>query len=77
MRTTITFDPDVAAAVEQARRKRGLGISEIVNDLIRAGLQRAGGRGRKFRQRSARLGLQIDVSDVAEALEVLEGASAR
>jgi hypothetical protein len=76
VRTTITFDPDVAAAVEQARHERGGGISEVVNDLIRAGLQRRR-RGRKFRQRSTHLGLQIDVTDVADALEVLEGPTAR
>jgi hypothetical protein len=30
-----------------------------------------------FRQRSERIGLRIDVTDVADALEQLEGPSAR
>lgn len=37
MRTTITFADDVAALVEQRRVEAGVGISEVVNDLIRAG----------------------------------------
>ncbi len=37
MRTTITFADDVAALVEQRRAAAGAGISEVVNDLIRAG----------------------------------------
>jgi hypothetical protein len=45
-----------------------------MKDLIRAALQRARGRGRRFRQRSAPLGLRIDVTDVADALELSERA---
>jgi len=37
MRTTITFADDVAALVEQRRVEAGVGVSEVVNDLIRAG----------------------------------------
>ncbi len=76
MRTTITFERDVAAAIEQLRRERSIGPSEAVNELIRAGLQRKGSR-RAFRQRTESLGLRIDVTNVAEALEELEGSSAR
>jgi hypothetical protein len=38
MRTTITLADDVAAAVERLRRERSGGLSDIVNDLLRAGL---------------------------------------
>lgn len=73
MRTTITFDDDVAAAVERLRRLEGVGVSEAVNRLVRAGLVgRPGGPRRAFRQRSHRLGLRVDVSNVAEALEQLD-----
>lgn len=76
MRTTVEFDEDTAKAVEQVRRELGVGVSEAVNVLIRRGLlprrvQRA------FRQRTRRLGLKIDVSNVASALEDLEGTKAR
>lgn len=72
----MTFDQDVAAAIEKMRRQRSIGQSEAVNELIRAGL-RTKAPSRRFRQRSAVLGLRIDVTNVAEALEQLEGPVAR
>jgi len=71
MRTTISIDDDVAAAVDRLRRERGLGLSAAVNQLARAGM-RATPKRRAFRQRTARLGLQIDVSNVAEVLDTLD-----
>jgi Arc/MetJ family transcription regulator len=76
MRTTITLDDDVIAAVERLRRERSLGLSEAVNELIRAGLRVRPKRNR-FRQRSRPIGLQVDVTNVAEALELLEGPTNR
>jgi hypothetical protein len=76
MRTTITLDLDVAQAVQRLRRARGLGLSEAVNELIRSGLRAKAPRSR-FRQRVHRLGLRIDVRNVAEALELLDGPTAR
>jgi hypothetical protein len=76
MRTTVEFDADVARAIEALRRERGLGVSEAVNELIRRGLVR-----REpvppFAQRTRRLGVRIDVSNVADAIESLEGPEAR
>ena len=76
MRTTVTLDDDVAAAVQQLRRERGVGVSEALNGLARAGLtvKRAP---QAFRQRSVRIGLKVDVTNVAEALDLLEGPGAR
>jgi hypothetical protein len=76
MRTTVEFDEDTAAAVERVRREQGLGVSEAVNRLIRQGLLPRESR-RAFRQRTHDLGLKLDVSDIGEALEVLEGPEAR
>ena len=76
MRTTVTFDRDVAAAIEKLRRQRSIGPSEAVNELVRAGM-RAKGPARRFQPRSQALGLRIDVTNVAEALEQLEGPAAR
>lgn len=76
VRTTISLDDDVAVALERLRRERGLRLSEAVNELIRAGLRRPQGR-RPFKQRTLGLGLRVDVSNVAEALEQLEGPAAR
>jgi Arc/MetJ family transcription regulator len=72
MRTTVQLDDDVAAAVEQVRRERDVGLSEAVNQLVRRGLRRQPAR-QPFLQRTAELGRMIDVSNVAEALEQLDG----
>jgi len=72
MRTTIKLDDDVAAAVERLRRERSIGLSEAVNTLVRKGLRAPKSR-RPFKQRTARVGLRIDVTNVAEALETAEG----
>jgi Arc/MetJ family transcription regulator len=77
MRTTVSLDDDVAAAVKEVRRTRHVGLSEAVNDLIRAGIAGASGERRTFRQRSARLGLRVDVSNTAEALDLLDGPASR
>jgi Arc/MetJ family transcription regulator len=76
MRSTVNFDADVAAAVDRLRRERSIGLSEAVNELVRAGLRVKQDR-REFRQRSERLGLRLDVTNVAEALDQLEGPAAR
>jgi len=72
----VTLDDDVAAAIDRLRRERGVGLSDAINDLIRAGLRTKLQR-RKFRQRTRAIGLRIDVANVAEALEQLEGPAAR
>jgi len=76
MRTTVEFDADTARAVEQVRRDRGVGVSEAVNELIRRGLLPRP-PAPTFHQRTAVLGLRVDVSNVADALEALDGATAR
>lgn len=76
MRTTVKLDRDVAAAVAQLRGNEGIGLSEAVNRLARAGLTQRHER-QPFRQRSVDMGLLIDVSNVAEALELAEGPDHR
>lgn len=76
MRTTIEFDSDTEKAVERLRRDEGLGVSEAVNTLIRRGLS-APPPATPYEPTHRRLGLRIDVSNVADALEVLEGSEAR
>ena len=72
MRTTITFDDDVAAAVERLRHERKLGMSEAVNELVRRGLATADERP-PVRLETFSLGLRLDISNVADALEIAEG----
>jgi hypothetical protein len=76
MRTTVEFDPDTSAAIEELRRSEHVGVSEAVNRLIRRGLL-AKPEPHHFEQRTEALGLRIDVSNIAEALDALEGAEYR
>ncbi len=72
MRTTVRLDDDVAAAAQKLRRERHISMSEAVNELARAGTRHQPKR-RPFRQQTYAMGLRIDVSNIAEAIEELEG----
>lgn len=74
MRTTVTLADDVAAEVDRLRRERSIGVSDALNELARKGLV-VNRPSRSFRQRTASLGLSIDVTNVAEAVETLDGPS--
>jgi hypothetical protein len=41
MRITVTLDDDVAAAIERRRRERNQSLKQVVNELLRVGLQHA------------------------------------
>ncbi|MBB2893685.1 CopG family transcriptional regulator [Flexivirga oryzae] len=72
MRTTVRLDPEVHAAAERLRRERGIGLGEAVNELARAGLDRQGVEQTPFVQRTAPLGARIDISNIADVLELLD-----
>lgn len=72
MRTTVEFDDDTAAEIERLRRDEGMGVSEAVNELVRRGMLPTKPAA-PFRQQTRSLGLRLDVSNVADALDVLEG----
>jgi hypothetical protein len=71
MRTTIELDEEATRAIQQLRRERGLGVSEAVNELIRRGMLHRP-PSVPFSQPTRRAGLRLDVSNVAEALDVLD-----
>lgn len=71
MRTTITFSDDVTAAIEAHRRRTGKGVSEAVNDLVRAGLIDPG-TDRPFVQETSPMGMRMNVDNIGEVLETLE-----
>lgn len=71
MRTTVTLSDDVAASLEKLRRERGLGLSEVVNELIRAGLMNRGAE-RRVEFPTYDMGIGIDVRNVGEAIEAIE-----
>ena len=76
MRTTLTLADDVVAAVEKLRRERSIGLSEAVNDLVRAGLLREQATA-PFVQKTHNLGEGIGFSNIADAIETLDGPTAR
>lgn len=73
MRTTVTLDPDVYAAVE-SRRSSG-GLSAVINDLIRAGLAAKPVQA-AFVQAASPMKSRIDVRNIGDVLESIDGPGA-
>ena len=78
MRTTLTLDDDVAAALERLRKARDESLKDVVNEALREGLKHMGAprkKGKAFRTGSADLGRCFpgNVDNVAEVLSVAEG----
>ena len=77
MRTTVTLERDVAAAVEHMRRERGIGVSAAVNELARRGLVEGKHPRQPFRQRTYALGAKLDLTNIGRVLEELDGPAHR
>jgi hypothetical protein len=75
MRTTVALDPDVAAEVERLRRERSAGVSAVVNELIRRGMTAPVAQG-AFTQTVSPMGARLDVTNIAEVIETIDGPSA-
>ncbi len=75
MRTTVTFDDDVAAAIAHLQRERHIGVSAVVNELVRRGLAR-GSSPPQFVQRTSSGHARLDITNVAEVLDMLDGSAA-
>lgn len=77
MRTTLTLEDDVAAALERLAAQGGRTFKDVVNDVLRRGLaaqERPVSRGRYVIEPVDLGGLLIpDVVDVSEVLLVAEG----
>lgn len=82
MRTTITLDQDVIARLERERRKRRVSFKQLVNDVLRAGLdvRHAPPRsGEPFRTRGFHLGPSLvgSLDNIEEVLSRSEGDAHR
>ena len=78
MRTTLTIDEDVAAILENIRRKRKASLKSVVNEALRQGLKEMTTpprRGRPYQSRAVSLGrcLVGSLDDISEALAIAEG----
>ena len=76
MRTTVTFDDDVAALLNKEMRRSGERFKQVVNRAVRLGLTAPKQPPRKpFKVTPINLGLPPDLSydNVEELLDYLEG----
>jgi len=78
MRTTLTIDDDVAAALERLRKRRDVSFRDIVNDALRRGLRdldKPGKRATLYRTRSVDLGGSRigSLDNIGEVLALIEG----
>ncbi len=63
VRTTVTLDPDVVRALEHLQKERGQGLSEVLNDVVRA--QRDARPSKKrFVQETSPMGLMVPIDNV-------------
>lgn len=67
MRTTVTLDADVAAALQRAVRERGTSFKEVLNDAVRRGLSGTAAAPRRYRTPSRNMGLRAGF-DIDKAL---------
>lgn len=82
MRTTLTIDDDVAAALERIRKARKISFKALVNEALREGLKEMSRPPRKvkpFKTKSVSLGrcLVGSLDDISEALAIAEGEDFR
>lgn len=82
MRTTLSLDDDVAAALERLRKRRKLSLKAAVNEALRQGLatlSTAPGPKARTRTRAVSLGRPLvgNVDNISEVLARAEGESFR
>ena len=78
MRTTLTLDEDVAAALERLRKSRNASLKDLVNEALRQGLQRMAilaNRCEPFQTQAVALGRCRlgSIDNIADALAAIEG----
>ena len=78
MRTTLTLDDDVAAALERLRKSRDASLKQLVNEALRRGLEEMRSRPKRrepLQTRSVALGRVrvASIDDIGEALAIADG----
>ncbi len=72
MRTTVSLDKDVEAAVRDLRTSQGLGLSEAVNALARRGLTVSPSTDVVYSSPVYEMHAKLDYSNVADVLDMLD-----
>jgi hypothetical protein len=75
MRTTITFEPDVAAKVKKEMKSTGASFKQAVNAMLRRSPEAPPNGDKPFKLLARDMGLRkdIDLSNVWKLIEELEG----
>ena len=78
MRTTLTLDNDVAAAIERLRRARDANLKDVIDDALRKGLSEIKTRPKNrkpFKTHVVELGRMRlpSIDNISESLAVAEG----
>ena len=78
MRTTLTLDDDVAAALERLRKSRDASLKQLINEALRRGLEEMRSRPKRrepLQTRSVALGRVrvASIDDIGEALAIADG----
>ena len=78
MRTTLTLDDDVAAAIERLRRARDTNLKDIVNEALRKGLSDLTARPKQrepYQTQVVELGRvrMPSIDNTSESLAIAEG----
>jgi plasmid stability protein len=79
VRTTLTLDDDLAARLKQRARESGASFRDVVNEVIRSGLDAKAPRMPRFRVRARDLELQpgLQLDNIGELLEQIDGPAQR
>lgn len=73
MRTTLTLDDDIAAALREKAYRSGSPFRKVVNEALRAGLRKGGTRRpRRYRLKPASLGGALPEIDLDRALRLAD-----
>jgi len=74
MRTTVTFEDDVAALLKREMKRRGAGLKQLVNDALRIGLTATPPKRKRYKHKPLSGGeLLIPIDNVWEAIAIAEG----
>ena len=74
VRTTVTFDPDVAKILERLQKERGVGLSDVVNDAVRDASKPASkGTPKRLVQTTSDMGpFKMPIDNIGEVLDILD-----
>jgi predicted transcriptional regulator len=77
MRTTLTLDDDLGARLEALAREGRRSFKDVVNEVLRRGLDAKPPRARPFQVKARDLGLKpgVELDDIGDLLEQLDGAA--